>query len=251
MCEPASMIVTRQKVFWSETTDSHHEIIREFGLKELDARREINVVPVEVCPPNGNLSLPLSKWEYKVDFQGFAHELPEWYDPEKASAACRSALKDWATHRLKGWKLKEAFKPVHPLKIERDKDLELLPLLKAWASVEASVRESVRESVRASVWASVGASVWASVRASVGDSVWESVRASVGASVGASVYGYIGSLFHNITNWKYTDKKNPWRSIRKLWLGGYVPSFDGTTWRLHAGLKADVVFEISAKDLRK
>jgi len=39
--------------------------------------------------------------------------------------------------------------------------------------------------------------------------------------------------------------------VRKLWLGGFVPSFDGKTWRLHAGLKAKVVFEISAEELRK
>jgi hypothetical protein len=73
--------------------------------------------------------------------------------------------------------------------------------------------------------------------------VWDSVRASVGA--------YTGSLFPCIKEWKYTNGKNPWRSLRKLWLGGYVPSFDGTTWRLHAGPKAKVVFEISREELLK
>jgi len=46
--------------------------------------------------------------------------------------------------------------------------------------------------------------------------------------------------------------------LRKLWLGGYVPSFDGyvpsfdgKTWRLHAGIKARVVFEIAKEELEK
>ena len=91
------------------------------------------------------------------------------------------------------------------------------------------------------MWDSVGASVGASVWASVGDSVWDSVW--------ASVHGYIGSLFPNITAWNYCDRKNPWRSIRKLWINGYVPSFDGTTWRLHRGPKARVVLSIKADKL--
>jgi hypothetical protein len=37
----------------------------------------------------------------------------------------------------------------------------------------------------------------------------------------------------------------------KLWEMGLVPSFDGTTWRLHTGKKAKVVFEINADELRK
>ena len=30
----------------------------------------------------------------------------------------------------------------------------------------------------------------------------------------------------------------------RLWYGGYVPSYDGTTWRLHAGPKAKIVHEL-------
>ena len=271
MCKPASMIIVHKNVAkWSETTDSHHEIITEFGIREVDARGDINIVPVEMCPEGGNLSIALSKWKYGVDYQEFGRELPDWYDAEKSEAAARAALPMWAESRLKGWKLKEAFKPINPLKQKQDKSLDKAALLKEWASVRdsvmdsvwasvwASVRDSVRDSVVDSVWASVWASVRDSVWASVRDSVWASVWDSVGDSVGDSVwdsvwdsvYGYIGSLFHNIKNWKYTDSKNPWASIRKLWLGGYVPSFDGKTWRLHAGLKAKVVFEITAEELR-
>ena len=37
----------------------------------------------------------------------------------------------------------------------------------------------------------------------------------------------------------------------KLWKQGLVPSFDGTTWRLHSGKKAKIIFEITKKELIK
>jgi len=261
MCKPASMIITKgPKAYWSETTDSHHEIITEYALRETDARGDICIVPVEISPKGGNLSLPLKDWVFKSDHAGYERDLPEWWDIDKAEAATRSSLKLWAKHKLTGWNVKEAFAPVNPLKVKADESLDKMELLRGWGSVYGSVG--------ASVGGSVGDSVMASVGDSVRGSVWGSVYGSVGASVGGSVYGsvygsargsvwdsvgaYIGSLFTNITEWKYLKGiKNPWASLRKLWLGGYVPSFDGKTWRLHAGINADIVFEISKEDLFK
>jgi hypothetical protein len=84
-------------------------------------------------------------------------------------------------------------------------------------------------------WASVWDSVWASVGASVRDSVWDSVRA-------------YSSSFFILPEWKYCEKvkykkgTNPFQPCIDLWNAGLIPSFDGTTWRLHAGLKADIVY---------
>jgi hypothetical protein len=78
-------------------------------------------------------------------------------------------------------------------------------------------------------WASVGGSVWSSV--------W--------GSVGGSVRGYVSSFF-NLQKWKYTEHeegKNPFQSCIDLWESGFVPSFDGKTWRLHAGKNAKIVYE--------
>ena len=134
---------------------------------------------------------------------------------------------------------------VNPLEGRKKKITEKeKALLKEWASVWASVRDSVgdsvwtsvRDSVWDSVWASVrdsvGDSVWASVRDSVWDSVWASVGASVGDSVRASVWAYISSFF-NITY------QHNFSSLTKLWEAGFVPSFNGTNWRLHSGKKAE------------
>ena len=67
------------------------------------------------------------------------------------------------------------------------------------------------------VWASVGASVW--------DSVWASVRVYV-------------SGFFNI------KCDHDFSSGVKLWEAGLIPSFDGTTWRLHTGKDAKIIYEM-------
>ena len=101
MCEPMSGVLTPgHTVHWSEQTDSHREIIAEFGLRETNVRGDINIVPFEVVPPYGDYSLPLSQWQYRVDFDGYQRNLPEWYDTEKAESAARAALKAWAKSNL-------------------------------------------------------------------------------------------------------------------------------------------------------
>jgi hypothetical protein len=258
MCKAASFIVNREyKVFFHPTQDSHQQIIDYHKLHEGNNR--INFVPVEITPPNNNLSLPFKKWEFATDLT----ETPDWYDATRAEKAVRAELPEWFK-KLDGVRLQEAFKPINPFKIRAKKLSKKHKLaLKEWNSVENSVGgsvrnsvgnsvgDSVRGSVRNSVGDSVGDSVRDSVWNSVGDSVRDSVRDSVWNSVWNSVWGYTGSLFPNIKKWKYTDKDNPWNCIRTLWLDGYVPSYDGKVWKLHAGKKAKVVFEISKEDLKK
>ncbi len=143
------------------------------------------------------------------------------------------------------------FRDVRPRKVTQ-KDIGLL---KQWASIWNSVEASVWESVGASVRASVGANVVASVGDSVGDSVWNSVWANVGdsvwesvdASVWDSVWAYTSSFF-SLQEWKYIKHRpgqNPFAPCITLWERGFVPSFDGKTWRLHAGKNAEIVYELN------
>jgi hypothetical protein len=77
---------------------------------------------------------------------------------------------------------------------------------------------------------------------------WNKVR----DYLGDCLLAYIGGLFPNIKN-RYGEKKlgaNPWRPLLTLWYAGYVPSFDGKTWRLHAGKKAEVVFQFDKKEVQ-
>ena len=101
MCNPASMIITRRhRAHWSENTDSHHEIISEFGLRETDARGNINIVPVEITPPGGDLTKPISKWKFRIDVNGYQRELPVWWDNAKGEASARCALKEWKSKKV-------------------------------------------------------------------------------------------------------------------------------------------------------
>ncbi len=155
-----------------------------------------------------------------------------------------------------GYKAYEACFLVHPFKVEPMPLEDAKKLLQEWKKVRASIWDSVGnsiwDSVSASIWNSVGNSVRASVWDSVSASIWNSVGASVGASVWDSVWdsvmdsiwAYISSLFPNIKKWKYVnheDGVNPFQSCIDLWKGGYVPNFDGKTWRLHT--KAGIVWE--------
>ncbi len=62
----------------------------------------------------------------------------------------------------------------------------------------------------------------------------------VWASVWVSVYAYISTFFAI----EYKCGVSP---AIKLWESGLVPSFDGTTWRLHSGKNADIVYEWKKK----
>ena len=145
---------------------------------------------------------------------------------------------------------------VHPFKVAgtrlcgRDK-----ASLREWASVGASVWASVG----AYAGAYTGSSVWASAASSVWESVRESVRAAVRAAVGAYAGAYTGSSVWasaGASVWAYASsffdlpELRQFRCCANLWERGFVPSFDGKTWRLHHGPAAKVVYEIAAKELK-
>ena len=149
-----------------------------------------------------------------------------------------------ACEEKEGYKVCEACYPIHPFSVDHIPLEDAKKLLQEWRKVRASVVDSVLGSILASVWGSVLVSVRASVVDSVRVSVWASVGASDWDSVWDSVWAYISSLFTNIKKWKYVnheDGVNPFQSCIDLWKGGYVPSFDGKTWRLHT--KDGIVWE--------
>ena len=96
MCKPASMVVTKDRVYWSRTTDSHTEIIREYGLADNQDAALIKHVAVEISPPNGMYAVPLDNWEFTVD----QDLLPDWWDAEDAERRVRAQLPAWAGAKL-------------------------------------------------------------------------------------------------------------------------------------------------------
>ena len=215
------------------------------------ARSGSTVFEVEM---SGN-SKKFSDYKWRWEKQTFLKELS--LEEIKNLVKMQSEKMDWNYYDM--------LFPKNPLeKLVNVKEKHIL-LLKKWDSVRNSVGDSVGASIRNSVWDSMWTSVWDSVRDSVWDSirnsvwasirnsVWDSIRDSVWDSIRDSVGTYISSGFPNIKKWKYIDHEegvNPFQPCIDLWNDNIVPSFDGNIWRLHSGPKAEIIFEISKKDLQ-
>ena len=159
--------------------------------------------------------------------------------------------------KLAGFKLWEANHPINPL-LRRRREVPFSQLLREWSSIGSSIGSSIRGSIWSSTGASIENSIWISIRssieisigASVENSIWNSIGNSIRSSISIrdSMWAYVGGLFPAITKWRYAESlgPDPWRPLLTLWYGGYVPSFDGKTWRLHAGRNAQIVYEMEA-----
>ena len=73
MCKFASFVLTRDREFWSDTSDSHEDIINEHGL-HADGSMGPNVLRVEITPPTDGDMGDLARWCYRID----QDITPEW-----------------------------------------------------------------------------------------------------------------------------------------------------------------------------
>jgi hypothetical protein len=93
MCTPASLVLTKVRVFFSKTNNSHEDVIDEHGLTQ-DGVRGPNIVRVEVVPPNHDYSVPVQDWNFNVD----QDILPDWWDAVDGERRTRAAMSDWMTY---------------------------------------------------------------------------------------------------------------------------------------------------------
>jgi len=105
MCRPASFVIvnkaTKNKphlvALWDRTiSESHEDIIEYFKLPETNVRDEVTLVRVEIVPPDNNYTLPLKKWEYRLD----QDTIPQWYDAAESEKAARTQLKEWLKAKI-------------------------------------------------------------------------------------------------------------------------------------------------------
>lgn len=98
MCNIFSLVLTKDRVFWSQKTDSHQEIIEEFHL-HVDGSRGPNILKVEISPPtldSAGLRSPLREWRYKIDQDIY----PKWHNTKRDKARAITALKKLTTARI-------------------------------------------------------------------------------------------------------------------------------------------------------
>ena len=90
MCQFASFVLTKDRCFYLPDSESHSEIIRHFEIHESGARG-LNVVKVEILPPDGAIRLDnLAKWTLRFDQDQF----PEWHEAKASEARARKYLLD-------------------------------------------------------------------------------------------------------------------------------------------------------------
>ena len=81
MCQFASFVLTTDRVFWSDESDSHESIIEQNKLYA-DGATSPNILRVEITPPRDGDWSDLSRWNYKVD----QDTLPAWVDGAESRA---------------------------------------------------------------------------------------------------------------------------------------------------------------------
>ena len=102
MCNPASFVLTKDRVFWSKKTDSHDKIINEYSLcesirNESPATCEACTLKVEIVPPSKNaFDAPLNEWIFLID----QDIMPKWFDAVADEKRARDVLVEWAKSKL-------------------------------------------------------------------------------------------------------------------------------------------------------
>src|ERR1035438_9978451 len=88
MCNFASFILTKDRVFWLSESDSHSEIISHFELHEWGTHGP-NVVKVEIRPtPTLKRWHDYAEWALTFDQDQF----PKWHNPIVSEHRARAAL---------------------------------------------------------------------------------------------------------------------------------------------------------------
>jgi hypothetical protein len=88
MCRFASFILTKDREFWSGTSDSHSEIISANNLHEWGSHGP-NIVKVEISPTDKIKKWPsLKAWNFHID----QDTLPDWANKNTCEERTRAAL---------------------------------------------------------------------------------------------------------------------------------------------------------------
>jgi hypothetical protein len=135
---------------------------------------------------------------------------------------------------------------VNPFEIENslsDRDLDNFYqwarfISKSKLTLWAVVWHSIKEHCSSKEWETA----WIQLQSYMGKSIEKSMTYVQWCLDGeyahtACIAGYVASFFPQVPN----DEFKP---AAELWKRGFVPSYDGTTWRLHAGKDAKIICEV-------
>ena len=99
MCKFKSGIILKGKVVLTpDGNESHSDLLEKLKIADTFANASKKFVRAELTPANGNKTLPIEEWAFRVD----QDVVPEWFekDAEKYEQEFRNAVKDYLKDRL-------------------------------------------------------------------------------------------------------------------------------------------------------
>jgi hypothetical protein len=258
----AAVVSSDGTVYWKSGVDSWDKLMQLNSLADDDSVLKVQVLPdsAEKYP----YLHPDATWTLTLD-----GDAPSWYT-DTTKAAIMAAFDRWKgyayTFDLDGFLDYFDTLPADPVKpTEAD-----IALLKKWAAYKADpAHEENKFADDSDPW--VGDSIWNDAAQYLNDTFGEvygqcpgptvvrgieatgvtldaATEDRVGSSVGEKEF--LGIFFTNTAKWAATGTAEyPYTPIAELWKRGFIPSFDGTTWRLSSGKEGTIVYAATAADL--
>jgi hypothetical protein len=171
MCRLASFIVTREKVLWHPSDDSHEAIIK---YHKMDDGIRSSLVRVEMTPPNMDYSKPLKEWEFTID----QPDKPSWFSAKTEEEMVRAELPKWRKKRQFFFDAMDFVTTIKDVPWFSGKG----KALKAWKVFDT--RDAAGDAAGAAARASAWASAWDAAR----DAAWDAARAAAGAAAGDAAW---------------------------------------------------------------
>jgi hypothetical protein len=258
----AAILAEDGTVYWQPGIDSWEKLIAANNLVE-----DGTVLKVQVLPASAEAYPylhPDSEWELHID-----GDTPSWYGPD-GERAIMDAFGEWKSYvydfDLDGFWAWFDTLPVEPLTPTED-DIDLL---RQWARYKADPANADNKGADdAYPWA--GDSIFNDAAQYLNDRFGEiygqcpgptvvrgieatgvtldaATEDKVGSSVGEKEF--LGIFFTNTTRWSASGSADyPYQAIAELWKRGFIPSFDGTTWRLSSGHEGSIVYAATLAEL--
>ena len=148
-----------------------------------------------------------------------------------------------------GFKYSESLFPINPFEIDPPPITEeIIAKLRQWIQVH----NTTLCYAAGKKYSAVDLSVWESLGESIHNLVLDALH-----NVGVNIDFYVTEVDNSVTDiieayvkvglLLYKYKLCSIECGTDLWYQGLIPSYDGTTWRLHGGPKAEVLFEMEEK----
>ena len=143
---------------------------------------------------------------------------------------------------------------INPLSIDnvgKDIDINIIETLRTWDLFQDPqmclfwdlLADSIGDSLRNFILSLLMDSLLSPIRDSLGDFIWKSLEDLIRDLIGAYAFSFVKDEY---ITFKDIHKV---KALISLWESGYLPVFDGKTWRILAGNNAHIVFEISREKL--